>query len=137
MLRSQVAKKTALGRAAKKIMDEGGLVSDEIMVGMIKNELDNNTQCKNGYFNHSHDGNNFLSDGFFFDFLVSFLMASPAQFLKQTVWILCLRTVARSWIMWSSSRLTMPCSLLASLDVLFTPLLDAPTTESLTLRKSL
>lgn len=49
MLRSQVAKKTALGRAAKKIMDEGGLVSDEIMVGMIKNELDNNTQCKNGF----------------------------------------------------------------------------------------
>ncbi|KAG0642556.1 adenylate kinase-domain-containing protein [Tuber brumale] len=49
MLRSQVAKKTALGRAAKKIMDEGGLVSDEIMVGMIKNELDNNTECKNGF----------------------------------------------------------------------------------------
>jgi len=57
MLRSQVAKKTALGRAAKKIMDEGGLVSDEIMVGMIKNELDNNTQCKNGYFNHNHSRN--------------------------------------------------------------------------------
>jgi adenylate kinase len=49
MLRSQVAKKTALGRAAKKIMDEGGLVSDEIMVNMIKNELDNE-DCKNGYF---------------------------------------------------------------------------------------
>jgi len=57
MLRSQVAKKTALGRAAKKIMDEGGLVSDEIMVGMIKNELDNNTQCKNGYFNQSYSRN--------------------------------------------------------------------------------
>lgn len=48
MLRSQVAKQTELGKAAKKIMDQGGLVSDEIMVNMIKNELDNNAQCKNG-----------------------------------------------------------------------------------------
>ena len=49
MLRSQVAKKTPLGREAKKIMDQGGLISDEIMVGMIKNELDNNIECRNGY----------------------------------------------------------------------------------------
>lgn len=49
MLRSQVAKKTQLGREAKKIMDQGGLVSDEIMIGMIKNELDNNSECMNGY----------------------------------------------------------------------------------------
>lgn len=49
MLRSQVAKKTPLGRAAKKIMDEGGLVSDEIMIGMIKSELETNAECKNGY----------------------------------------------------------------------------------------
>ncbi|KAJ5090392.1 adenylate kinase [Penicillium argentinense] len=49
MLRSQVAKKTDLGKEAKKIMDQGGLVSDEIMVNMIKSELDNNTECKNGF----------------------------------------------------------------------------------------
>ncbi|RAH64793.1 adenylate kinase ADK1 [Aspergillus aculeatinus CBS 121060] len=49
MLRSQVAKKTDLGREAKKIMDQGGLVSDEIMVNMIKSELENNTECKNGF----------------------------------------------------------------------------------------
>ena len=49
MLRAQVAKKTQLGREAKKIMDQGGLVSDEIVVNMIKNELDNNADCKNGY----------------------------------------------------------------------------------------
>jgi adenylate kinase len=48
MLRSQVAKKTELGKEAKKIMDQGGLVSDEIMVNMIKSELENNTECKNG-----------------------------------------------------------------------------------------
>ncbi len=48
MLRSQVAKKTPLGREAKKIMDQGGLVSDEIVIGMIKAELENNQECKEG-----------------------------------------------------------------------------------------
>ena len=48
MLRSQVTKKTQLGREAKKIMDQGGLVSDEIMINMIKNELDTNKECKQG-----------------------------------------------------------------------------------------
>ena len=51
MLRSQVAKKTSLGREAKKIMDQGGLVSDEIMVNMIKGELENNMDCRQGYVN--------------------------------------------------------------------------------------
>ncbi|KAL2174337.1 adenylate kinase-domain-containing protein [Thermothelomyces heterothallicus CBS 202.75] len=49
MLRSQVAKKTPLGREAKKIMDAGGLVSDDIVIGMIKEELDNNKECKGGF----------------------------------------------------------------------------------------
>ncbi|RYO94799.1 hypothetical protein DL764_007777 [Monosporascus ibericus] len=49
MLRSQVAKKTALGKEAKKIMDAGGLVSDEIVVGMIKEELEHNKECKGGF----------------------------------------------------------------------------------------
>ncbi|KAF2767491.1 adenylate kinase 1 [Teratosphaeria nubilosa] len=49
MLRAQVAAKTELGRQAKKIMDQGGLVSDEIMVNMIQNELDNNKECKSGF----------------------------------------------------------------------------------------
>jgi len=48
MLRAEVAKKTALGREAKKIMDAGGLVSDDIMVNMIKNQLEGNPECKNG-----------------------------------------------------------------------------------------
>lgn len=47
-MREQVAKQTELGRAAKQIMDQGGLVSDEIMVGMIRQELDKNAECKNG-----------------------------------------------------------------------------------------
>jgi len=49
MLRAQVAKKTALGREAKKIMDQGGLVSDDIMINMIKNELATNKECQNGF----------------------------------------------------------------------------------------
>ena len=48
MLRSQVARKTSLGREARKIMDQGGLVSDEIMIGMIKGELENNQECRQG-----------------------------------------------------------------------------------------
>lgn len=48
MLRSQVARQTELGKAAKKIMDQGGLVSDEIMVGMIQKELQENKECSEG-----------------------------------------------------------------------------------------
>jgi adenylate kinase len=48
MLREQVQKKTALGIKAKDIIDAGGLVPDDIMVGMIKEQLDNNKSCKNG-----------------------------------------------------------------------------------------
>lgn len=51
MLRAQVAAKSELGKQAKKIMDQGGLVSDDIMVNMIKNELDTNKECKGGYVN--------------------------------------------------------------------------------------
>ncbi|EST04714.1 Adenylate kinase, active site lid domain protein [Kalmanozyma brasiliensis GHG001] len=49
MLREQVSKKTELGVMAKKIMDQGGLVSDEIMVGMIKDQLETNPACKGGF----------------------------------------------------------------------------------------
>ncbi|EGP90379.1 unnamed protein product [Zymoseptoria tritici ST99CH_1A5] len=49
MLRAQVAQKTDLGKQAKKIMDEGKLVSDEIMIGMIEKELENNRECRNGF----------------------------------------------------------------------------------------
>lgn len=48
MLRAAVAAKTPLGLEAKKVMDAGGLVSDEIVVGMIEENLDNNAECKNG-----------------------------------------------------------------------------------------
>jgi len=49
MLREQVAQKTPLGVEAKKIMEAGGLVTDDIVVGMIKNQLETNKACKNGF----------------------------------------------------------------------------------------
>lgn len=49
MLRSQVQQQTPLGVEAKKIMDAGGLVSDDIMVNMIRSELENNKKCSNGF----------------------------------------------------------------------------------------
>ena len=48
MLRDQVKQGTDLGKQAKKIMDQGGLVSDEIMVGMIQQQLDENKECQLG-----------------------------------------------------------------------------------------
>jgi len=49
LLRQQVAMGTDLGKEAKKIMDAGGLVSDEIMVNMIKDQLNTNKKCEKGF----------------------------------------------------------------------------------------
>jgi adenylate kinase len=48
MLRAHVKAGTELGKAAKKIMDEGGLVSDDIIMGMVKERI-REDDCKNGY----------------------------------------------------------------------------------------
>jgi adenylate kinase len=48
MLRAAIKEGTALGMAAKKIMDAGGLVSDDIMIGLVKDRLLAD-DCKNGY----------------------------------------------------------------------------------------
>ena len=53
MLRAAVAEGTELGKAAKKIMDSGGLVSDEIILGLVKERI-SAKDCENG----------FLFDGF-------------------------------------------------------------------------
>ena len=53
MLRAAVKAGTELGKAAKKIMDEGGLVSDDIILGLVKERI-SEPDCKNG----------FLFDGF-------------------------------------------------------------------------
>jgi adenylate kinase len=48
MLRAHVKAGSELGAAAKKIMDEGGLVSDEIIMGMVKERIKDD-DCKAGY----------------------------------------------------------------------------------------
>lgn len=53
MLRAAVKAQTPLGIEAKKVMDAGGLVSDEIILGLIKDRIEE-PDCANG----------FLFDGF-------------------------------------------------------------------------
>jgi len=53
LLRSEITRKTILGLEAKKYMDKGNLVPDEVVIGMINDALDNNP-----------DVEGFLFDGF-------------------------------------------------------------------------
>lgn len=48
ILRSAIANKTALGMEAKKYMDNGHLVPDEIVQGLVKERL-KEKDCENGY----------------------------------------------------------------------------------------
>jgi adenylate kinase len=48
MLRAAIKAGTALGLAAKKVMDTGGLVSDDIIIGLVKDRLQE-ADCANGY----------------------------------------------------------------------------------------
>ena len=48
MLRAAVKAGTPLGLEAKKVMDAGGLVSDDIIIGLVKDRLQQD-DCKAGY----------------------------------------------------------------------------------------
>jgi adenylate kinase len=48
MLRAAVKAGTPLGLEAKKVMDAGGLVSDDIIIGLVKDRLQQD-DCKSGY----------------------------------------------------------------------------------------
>ena len=48
ILREAVTNETELGAKAKAIMEEGGLVPDDIMAGIIKDVLESD-ECKNGF----------------------------------------------------------------------------------------
>ncbi|MDR3481403.1 MAG: adenylate kinase [Burkholderiaceae bacterium] len=48
MLRAAVKAGTPLGLAAKQVMDAGGLVSDDIIIGLVKDRL-KEPDCANGY----------------------------------------------------------------------------------------
>jgi adenylate kinase len=53
MLRAAITQGTPLGLSAKKVMDQGGLVSDDVIIGLVKERL-RKSDCNNG----------FLFDGF-------------------------------------------------------------------------
>lgn len=53
ILRGEITQGTELGIEAKKLMDQGILVPDEVVIGMISNKLDSNK-----------DANGFIFDGF-------------------------------------------------------------------------
>lgn len=53
LLRNEIAQGSTLGLEAKKIMDNGQLVPDEVVIGMIQNKLDDNKNA-----------NGFIFDGF-------------------------------------------------------------------------
>lgn len=53
ILRFEISQGTELGRKAKKLMDQGVLVPDQVVIGMISNKLDSNK-----------DANGFIFDGF-------------------------------------------------------------------------
>ena len=48
MLRAAVSAGTELGLQAKKVMDAGGLVSDDLILGLVKERI-NEDDCANGY----------------------------------------------------------------------------------------
>lgn len=50
LLRSELAAKTGLGIEAKKYMDKGELVPDEIVIGMIKNKIASTDNAKGFIF---------------------------------------------------------------------------------------
>lgn len=50
ILRSEITQGTSLGMEAKKLMDQGVLVPDEVVIGMISNKLDSNKAAKGFIF---------------------------------------------------------------------------------------
>lgn len=50
ILRGEISQGTPLGTEAKKLMDDGKLVPDDVVIGMISNKLDQNQQAEGFIF---------------------------------------------------------------------------------------
>jgi adenylate kinase len=53
LFRKNISEETSLGKEAKKYMDEGNLVPDSVVIGMVEDKIE-----------HHLDGNGFIFDGF-------------------------------------------------------------------------
>lgn len=95
MLRDAISKGTELGKQAKSIVASGGLVSDDLVVNLIKENLDK-PECKNG----------FLLDGFprtigqaekVYNFFLIYIKKNETKIKVISSWIICWRIETRVW----------------------------------------
>ena len=92
LLREEAAKETPLGREIKKVMEEGNLVSDEIITTLLKNRI-TSSDCKNGYIldgyprniSQAKTYNSLLEELGFGECIVIFFNIDKERALKRTL----------------------------------------------------
>ena len=88
-------------------MDQGGLVSDEIVIGMIKAELETNAECKGGLV-FSPTFCKLDTDP---RYTVSFLMDFPELLYRPNDWTACWQSVNNDYNMQLSFKSMIAFSL--------------------------
>ena len=106
MLREAVSKQTDIGKQAKAVMDAGGLVSDEIVVNLINENLDK-PECKNGFLLDGFPRTIVQAEKVKLTSTVTPLASGDGfeqLFGAKSSWTVCWRAESKSWTLWSSSK---------------------------------